>query len=280
MLCVAFFEALPKCGDAVNMLLKYAGQYGEQNACRKMVAALDGHVNNNVAFPAAEGAPSFGESYCPRYYHGYFENFEKIKYTSFYDEINQVKLRIAEDLPRLEQMKGKITLEHADFGGGFVATMRRYTDLSNKIFAGHKHYFKREYREDYDMFRDMRPLLKNENLIFAKCDGEYIGFILWYPNYNEFVAGGKGASFVTFLKHKLLRQNPKTAKVVVIGVDAKYRRYGTILLLFDAAMQSTAKNTSKILSSWILEENIKSKAIAQRYTAKHYKDYYAYEKEL
>ena len=280
MLSVAFFEALPGSESAVNMLLEYAGQYGRQNKCRQMVISLDGHVNNGISFPAGEGVPSFGESYCPQYYHDYFKNFDKIKFTSFYDEIDQVKARITQDLPKLEKLKENITLEYADFGSGFAETMRRYTDLNNEIFADHKHYFHREYNEDYDLFYDMRPLLKNENLIFAKHEGKYVGFILWYPDFNELVPAGKGASAITLTKYKLFCQRPKTAKVVEIGVEEKYRRYGTILLLFDSAMKSTAANTNKILSSWILDENAKSKFITKRYTAKHYKDYYAYEKTI
>lgn len=280
LLSIAFFEALPNCQDAVDMLMNYARQYGQNHGCTQMVVSLDGHINNSVAFVVAKGAPSFGESYCPPYYHSYFGGFHKTKYTSFYDDAGTVRTRIAEDLPRLDKYKEKITLEFADFGKGFAKTMKRYTDLNNEIFVGHKHYFHREYQEDADLFADMRPLLENKNLIFARADGRDIGFMLWYPDFNELVPRGKGASALTFLKYKLLGQIPKTTKVVEIGVCAKYRRYGTILLLFDKAMQSTAKQTTRILSSWIVDENTKSKGITMRYTAKHYKDYYAYEKDL
>ena len=280
MLSIAFFEALPDCQNAVNMLIDYAEDYAKQMGCAKIIISLDGHVNNSVAFTAGSGVPSFGESYCPEYYHSYFKAFSKTKLTSLYDDANQVKLKIAKDMPMLEKSKGKIILEQADFGRGFRESMRRYTDLNNEMFEGHKYYFRREYKEDYELFSSLRPLLKNKNLIFAKCDDKYIGFILWYPDFNELVDTGKGASIITFIKYKLLRQEPKTTKVVEVGVSAKYRRYGTILMLFNAALELTAKNTDKIISSWILDENFKSKATAGRYITKIYKDYYAYEKEV
>jgi len=280
MLSIAFFEALPDCREAVDMLMEHCQGWGRENKCAKMVISLDGHVNNGVAFPVGGGFPSFGESYCPKYYHDYFENFSKIKLTSFYDDAKRVKAQMQRDLPQIEKIRGKISLEYADFGWGFGKTMERYTDLNNRIFPGHKYYFPREYKEDYDLFADMRPLLKNENLIFAKCEGEYVGFILWYPDFNELVPSGQGASVLTFFRYKILRRNPEAVKVVEIGVDRKFRRYGTIAALFNAALEATGKSTRKILSSWILDENIKSKAITMRYITKRYKDYYAYEKEI
>ena len=280
MLSIAFFEALPDSADAVNLLMGYVENYGKQMDCAKIVVSLDGHVNNSVAFSAGQGEPSFGESYCWGYYHDYFKNFNKIKFISLCDEADLVKQRIAGDMPMLEKSAGKIEIEHADFGSGFRATMKRYTDLNNEIFTDHRYYFPREYEEDYDLFKSMRPLLKNKNLIFAKCEGKDIGFILWYPDFNELVPLGKGASAATFIKYRLFRQEPETTKVVEIGVSAKYRRYGTILMLFNAALESTAKNTEKILSSWILDKNIKSKATASRYITEKHKDYYAYEKEI
>lgn len=280
MLSFAFFEALPNCDSAVATLVEYAQAFGRENGCTQLVVSLDGHINNNVAFPVKNSMPSFGESYCPEYYNAYFESFDKVKFTSFYDNIDEVKRCVTKDLSAFERLNGKISIEYANFSGDFKGTMRRYTDLNNEIFLDHRHYFKREYDEDYDLFSDMRPLLKNKNLIFAKCDGKDVGFVLWYPDFNELVKTGAGACALTFIKYKILKQNPKTAKVVEIGVSAKYRRAGTILQLFNGAVINTSKNTSKILSSWILDENTKSKAITQRYAKKHYKDYFAYEKQL
>lgn len=280
MLSFAFFEALPNCQEAVDILIDYASKFGRKNCCGQMIVSLDGHINNGVSFPSSDSKPSFGESYCPLYYHSYFNNLNKVKFTSFYEAVNLVDTCIARDLLKLEKLKGNMTIEYADFASDFNNTMRRYTDLNNEIFANHKYYFRREYSEDYDLFYDMRPLLKNENLIFAKRDGKDIGFILWYPDYNELIGVGKGASILTFIKYKILKQMPTTAKVVEIGIAAKYSHFGTSLFLLNAAIEKISKNTKKIVSSWILDENIRSKAISQRYVKKHYKDYFAYEKEL
>ncbi len=279
-LCVSFFEALHKCGKAVSMLMNYAEEFGRRNSCSKIVVALDGHINYSVGFGRNTEVPSFGESYSPAYYHKYFENFLKIKFVSFFDAANLVRERIDEDIKKFETQTENTSIEHADFGKGFKKTMNRYTDLNNMIFEGHRYYHFRDYEEDADLFNDMRPLLENHNLMFAKQNGEDIGFILWYPDYNELVPVGKGASIMTFIKYKLLKIRPKTAKVVEIAVLPKYRQFCVVLSLFDAAIKQTSKNTNKIMSSWILDENTKSKAITCRYTKQPYKEYFTYEKEI
>ena len=279
-LCVSFFEALPECDKAVSILINYAEEFGKENACSKLVVALDGHVNYSVGFGGNAEVPSFGESYSPFYYHKYFESFSKVKFVSFFDAANLVRERIEEDIKKFEKQIKNTSIEYADFGNGFLKTMERYTDLNNKIFEGHRYYYFRDYDEDEDLFKDMRPLLENHNLIFAKLNGEDIGFILWYPDYNELVPVGKGASIMTFIKYKLFSIRPKTAKVVEIAVLPKCRQFGVALSLFDAAIKVAPKNIKKIMSSWILDENIKSKSITSRYTKQHYKEYFTYEKEI
>lgn len=279
-LCVSFFEALPECNKAVSLLMNYAKGFGSKNTCSKIIVALDGHMNYSVGFGENTEIPSFGESYSPAYYHKYFENLSKVKFVSFFDAANLVRERIDEDIKKFEKQIEKTSIEYADFGNGFSKTMKRYTDLNNKIFEGHRYYYFRDYDEDADLFKNMRPLLDNHNLIFAKLNGEDIGFILWYPDYNELVPVGKGASIMTFIKYKLLSIRPKTAKVVEIAVLPKCRQFGVALSLFDAAIKTAPKNTKKIMSSWILDENIKSKTLTCRYTKQHYKEYFTYEKEI
>lgn len=277
---LSFFEALPDSKNAVALLVKYAEDFGRQHACSKLVVALDGHVNYSVGFGQNTHAPSFGESYSPSYYRDYFVDFSPVKFVSYVDSVQKAKERLERDLKFFEKNIEETKIEHADFGRGFSTTMKRYTDLNNAIFEGHRYYSFRNYDEDADLFRDMTPLLENNNLIFAKKDGKDVGFILWYPDYNELVPVGKGASALTFIRYKLLSIRPKTMKVVEIGILPEYQRKCVILSLFAAAFQACSADVNQIISSWILDENTRSKAITRRYTGKLNKEYFAYEKEI
>lgn len=285
ILMISFFEALPDSQKAVDFLIDYAMDIGKRLECKKMIVSLDGHCNNSVAFSRSnQSFPSFGESYNPQYYLSYFKGFDEVSFSSFCDSIHHVKDAVKKDMAKISSLLNVFTFEHADFSKtGFKKTMGIYTDLNNEIFNGQRYYFNRQYDEDMDLFREMKPLLNPENLIFAKKEGKYVGFILWYPDFNELTPRGKGVGILEFIKYRLLGRFPKKVKVVEIGVIRKYRRYGTIITLFNEAINVVLKkykNSEKIISSWILDENEGSKMITKRYTKLPYKEFIAYEKEI
>lgn len=298
---VAFFEALPDQQEAVDMLVRSAEEFAAQviaeefaaqknvencEKAEKIIFGLDGHCNNGVGFgTSGRGFPTFGESYNKEYYQGYFKEFDEIGFVSYIGSIGNAEEQIKKDTAFLKNRNSGngIVFEFADFNpAGFTRTMKRYTDLNNKIFTGQRYYFKREYEEDHDLFHAMRPLLKNENMIFARKDNMDIGFILWYPDFNEFAEKGRGAGISTFIRYRLLAQSPKKAKVVEIGLTEGQKNSALILLLFAKAIESAEKykKMDTVMSSWILDENGPSKNITQRYTNDIYKRFAAYEKNI
>ena len=281
---IAFFEALPNQLKAVNALIKHAEEFGNRNGVTKLVFGLDGHCNNSVGFSSsAISFPSFGESYQKEYYHEYFKGFRSVKLVSYFDSTINVNEQVEKGRLLLKNRNSDIRYEYANFSAaGFMKTMKRYTDLNNQIFKNHRYYFSRSYSEDYHLFHSMRPLLKNENLIFAIKENEDIGFILWYPDFNQLVAKGNGVGILTFLKYKLCKSYPHSAKVVEIGIVDKHRNSGIMHMLFATAIEAVNKyeKMSQIISGWILDENNPSKNLTQRYTKKPYKEFVAYEKDI
>ncbi|MHB8127601.1 MAG: hypothetical protein ACYDEX_01195 [Mobilitalea sp.] len=281
---IAFFEALPNQLNAVNVLIKHAEEFGNLHGVKKLVFGLDGHCNNSVGFSlTARSFPSFGESFQKEYYHEYFKGFRSVKLVSYFDSTINVNEQVEKGLLLFKNRNSDIQYEYANFGiASFANTMKRYTDLNNQIFKNHRYYFIRSYSEDYDLFHSMRLLLKNENLIFAKKADEDIGFILWYPDFNQLVTKGNGVGVLTFLKYKLFKSYPYSAKVVEIGMIDKHRNSGIMHMLFATAIEAVNKyeKMSKIVSSWILDENNPSKNLTQRYTKKLYKEFIAYEKDI
>lgn len=281
---VAFFEALPNQQEGVNALIKHAEEFGKLNGVNKLVFGLEGHCNHSVGFSTScDSFPTFGESYQNTYYHEYFMEFMQIRLVSNFDSVVNVNAQIEKDLLLFKNRNSDISYEYADFGiRGFRKTMKRYTDLNNRIFMNHRYYFKNTYQENYHLFKSMRLLLKNENLIFAKKNNNDIGFIFWYPDFNELVARGHGAGVTTFVKYKILKKYPQSAKVVEIGLIKGQRNSLTILMLLSKALDAAMsyKGMSKILSSWILDENNPSKNTTQRYTKITYKDFFTYEKDI
>jgi len=289
VLCLSFFEARENAMDAVAALVNYAKNLGSEWGCKQLAIGLEGHCNYGLGFLYqgtglhGQKTPSFGEAYSPLYYKDLLKEYHVHKYISFYDTIVQVKRRVSVYMERFEDAKHQYTFDYASFHGkGFVASMKRYTDLNNTIFAGHTSYFHRDYCEDIELFKSMAPLLNKENLIFIQKSGKDIGFILWYPDFNELVQVGKGAGLSTFFRYRVLKQMPSKVKIVEIGVDPRFRHSPAILFLFNAVIEAT-KHTSKythLISSWIDEANVASSRVTEKFAHHHYKEFVTYEKNI
>ena len=200
---------------------------------------------------------------------------------SFCQDKAAIKEKLEEDARLVLGKLSGITFETPGFDRkGFAQAMKTYTRLNNRVFANHRYYYPRSEEEDLELFRSMKPLLKPENLIFAKSEGEVVGYILWYPDFNELVKPGKVPGIATYLRYKVLRQIPATGKVVEIGLEKKYERTGIIALLFREALNSSHEKCDKVISSWVLEENLSSSLAVRRYANKIYKEFVTYEKDI
>ena len=284
-LMMAFFECKKDSFQEVSFMVDYAVEYGKKLGCSKLIAGLDGHANNSVGFlSSGEGTPSFGQSYNPIFYNDIFRKlgFSEVKLLSFMEDIPKLDLRLFSFSKRM--LPAYVTISSSDFSAsGFRETMRLYTDFNNKIFVNHRYCFPREYDEDYELFASLRLLLNGDNMIFAKAKGEVIGFLFWYPDFNELVPAGAAAGIGTFIRHKILKQTPKAVKAVQIGVAPEYENSGLILALFNEFHRFATKKHKNITickSSWILEENQKSVKLSSKILPQPYKEMSAYEKEI
>ena len=285
-LMVAFFEAKEHAVDAVSFMLSVAKKYGKTLGCSKLIISLDGHCNYSVGFirNTEKKYPLFGESYNPIFYHNFFENYKKVELTSFFDTLDNVQIEVEKLFTIIKNRATEIEFEFANFNKhGFENTIARYTDICNAAFKNHRYYFYRTYKENIELFKGMRLLFKSFNLIFAKKGKEDIGFILYYPNYNELVSPLKAASLKTLILFMMNKRKISTIKIEEIAVIPAYQSTTTILLLFKEALAQIRANYSwinKLVSSWILDENKKSYDLTSRFAKGHYKKYIVYEQEL
>ena len=283
---LSFFESLPNAEDAVSCLVDYAGQKAKERGCIKLVVGVDGHCNYSVGFLIdSQGTPAgFGEAYNPIYYNDYFRDmgWDTIELVSVKEYIPDVKRKPFEAAARI--LKDRIRIEYADLSrAGFENTIKMYTDISNEIFEGHRYCAFREFAEDLALLKQMKPLLNPDNLIFAFEGDEPVGFLLWYPDFNEFLPPGKGAGIGTFINYRIQKKLPTSLKVTQIGILPKYRNRALILHLFGALADAQGARYSEmqyVKSSWILSENNRSKDMSEKILRSPYKKFATYEKDL
>ncbi|MBN2361962.1 MAG: hypothetical protein JXR83_21100 [Deltaproteobacteria bacterium] len=216
---VAFFEALPGLsGVADAILLKAKASFP---GCRRVVVGLNAHLNYGCGFLASafDQPPLFGLPYNPSYYLDYFGHLPRRTMVSyrfgnqgFYD----LRRAVAPDLDL-----GDVTIRLMD-RSQLRREMDIYTYLNNACFQQHPYWSDRTTAEDFELFNPFRFLLKEENLIIAEKQGRPVGFLLWYPDFNELVGPGRPLGVRDVMRYHL--RNPiKTVRLTEIAVHPAER---------------------------------------------------------
>ena len=187
ILMLAFFEALPNAQPAVDLMLAEGKKLATGHGRKKIVIGLDGHINYGVGFLAShfDQTPCFGFPYTQPYYLDYFQGLTEYAFTSFVTEIGGFHLEGERGILKRLGRHG-YSFRVADFRQ-FQRELEIYTDLNNACFQDHLWWFDRTYQEDYELLHPFRWFIKGENLIIAEKNGRPIGFMLWYPDFNQLI---------------------------------------------------------------------------------------------
>jgi hypothetical protein len=275
---IAFFEALPSEEAAVELMINFGKDLCRERDISKITLGLNGHVNFGLGLLCDhyDTPLSFGNNYNPSYYIDYFKTYKTTEYTLTSYCGNMDDFNLDRQQKAIEKICSRFTFRNANFRD-FKNEMEIYTNLNNECFADHPFYFKRSCKEDYELFKDLKLFMKEESLIFAEKDGQPIGFMLWYPDFNELISDGKSIGISTFIKNKLFSDKIKKFKILEIGVLPAFHSTGAILGLFNECFKRTKGRYSLYESSWILDSNFKSKNFGVKWANKEYKHYKVYE---
>ena len=279
---LCFLESLPDQADAVRMLVERTIEIGKMKGCKKIVVGLNGHVNYGLGLLSShyDTVNCFSAAANPDYYHGYLKDmdFSEVKMNSYV--IHTVDNRL-ERFQRLIQKLNK-TYSFRNFDKKrFHEDAKIYTDLNNKTFDKHRYYYRRTYREDAEMLKELFLFMKEDSLIFAFQGEKPVGFILWYPDFNEL--GKKGDIFGAkhFFKNIFRGGSIRTAIVMEYAVLEENRRSGLPLGLIDQVFKNLKRyHITRVVTSWILEENRDSGSFCQAICDSVYKGFVTHEKDI
>ncbi len=279
---LCFFEAEENVFDAVKMLVDKAIEIGKSFNCEKLVIGLCGHVNYGLGFLCTnfDSKNSFSGSINPSYYIDYFKKFdldEIMLNTYLFDEVNNHLDKYSAIIEKIEK---NYTFKFFD-KKKFDYFAKIYTDLNNKTFPNHRYYYERNYKEDIEMLKELFLFMKEESLIFAFKGDEPVGFIMWYPDFNELVKEGEAFGVKTFIRNLFLYKKIKRAKIMEFGVIDEYRNSGLAIALVNRAGEEMKKSGIEFgESSWILDENDNSNGVTASISKEMYKRYVVYEKTI
>lgn len=278
---IAFFEADYKENRAFQLILDRAYELARERGASKLSGSLNVHVNYGLGFLASEynKPQGFGTLHNPAFYNELFsENgFEAIDLVSFRKDLDELEEVFS---PRMiDRLNRRYSIRTLDYKN-LERDAQIYTSINNEAFQDHPFYYPRLAAEDLELFKDFKPLLRPENLLFAYKGKEPVGFILWYPDFHEIMKPGETLGIKTVIKNKFLSHKIRTVKIVEMGVLPQEKKNGAVLALINMVFELAKGKYSLFESGWILQSNTDSKMLGIKLADSVYKSYKAYIKDV
>jgi hypothetical protein len=262
---VAFFEAIPGLEKVVPALKETARALFKEP--RNLVVGLNGHLNYGAGFLLNhfDRAPVFGLPYTQSYYPEYFSELSCRTTVSFRFPLKQ-----------FYSWQDKMNRDGFDTQGISVRFMNKkklkkeielYTHIDNTSFSSTKYWYwsNRNPGENFELFNPFKPLIDNENLIFAEKNGKPAGFLLWYPDFNELAPSGRDLGLVDVIRYRL--KNPiKTVRFTEVALLPEFRRSPAVLaMILKMIGPLRQKGYEYCEGGFIFEENMNSIVMTRRF---------------
>jgi GNAT superfamily N-acetyltransferase len=278
---LSFFESKPGLSQVMEKVRAEAASLFQKQ--RKMLIGLNGHLNYGAGFllNKFDEPPVFGLPYTPPYYHDYFTSCHRTSMVSYRFSLEPFYKYHAQ------------LAEKKDFGHIKVRKLNKrklkrdvalYTHLNNTCFKEHPYWSDRSVEEDFELFHPFRFFIKEENLLFAEIHGEAVGFILWYPDFNQLVRNNRALGIKELIKYRF--SNPITTfRLTEIAVKPEFRTSKVTQALIYATISCLERaGYTHGEGGFIFEENTRSIAMTKRFlqratgtTMEAYRKYAVYE---
>lgn len=262
---IAFLEMTKNDPRIFSSILHKAREKACEFNAVKIVAGLNGHVNNGMGFLVDhfDCQQSFGSPYnSPQLIDALTQNGGRPDYqVSFLIKTRKAHGNWQNILK--EKSNSQITYRTADFKA-LEKEIRIYTDLNNAIFKDHPLYYERSYEEDMELFKSFSWLMREENLIIAQDKtNRPVGFLLWYPDFNQLMKPGETLGLKTVLKRKFFAKPMDRFKIVEIGILPEYQGENVSWGMLQKCASLTHDKFSSCETGWIFDNNLKSRGLAE-----------------
>ncbi len=267
---IGFFDALEQQFSAVELIKKAAMAMTAEVGADGVIVGLNGHISLGVGI-LTEGfhwKNSFDSLYNKSDYQAYFSDCPAHGLSTYKcaldDVIRQVSFREGNGI--------KVRTCSLKY---FEDEMRLMRELCEKTIAQTYLYFPTDEGHFYELTRDLRPFLAEEDLLFAEnSKGETVGFLFSHPDFNQMLKGGREYSLFGIGCAFLCRQ--KKIDTVKINALGSLTPRATHALLRTFAEQRIGKY-EYVETNFIWDDNRKSASIAETLMGAAHRRYEVYE---
>jgi hypothetical protein len=129
---------------------------------------------------------------------------------------------------------------------------------------------------------ELKPIFDQRAAVVAEVGDEMVACLVAVPDINQALKGTNGRLLPMGIPRLLLRNRYITQlRLLLLGVDARYRAFGIYPLLLHAwHQQLRGSQYARAEFSWVLEDNRDINQPAEMAGARRYKTYRIYEKTL
>ena len=275
---LSFLEFLPNSKKYLKAVIEYGKKLMKKLNLSKIVVGINGQVSyglgilvygNNNEF-------EFNANYNPEYYTKELDEVIVTKKRAFSYKYSAEKTLNSFNNELLNHVYDNFYFRYLD-KKNFKKEMLLFGELCHKALSKTPYYSEKTPYEMYELMKQMKFLIKKEDLIFAMKDGKEVGFIFTHPDFAEFFDKPK----INYIKLglRLLKKRPKMVIYNVIGVLEEYQREGVAVGLIDYSTKMRKSEFPNAVSSFILEDNVESTNLCKKISTGINKEFRLYEIE-
>lgn len=277
-----FFECTDN-QEAANILFNAAVNWNKENG----MEAIDGPINFGENFMnwglLADGfmPQGYGMPYNPKYYEKLFREFGFEVYFEQYTFHMDYSVPFPERFWKIAGWIAKkpgYTFKHLD-----LKKIDKFVDdictIYEAAWSSHEHYKPLDAEDLYNFINESKPILDPEMIWFAHHENKPIAMFAMIPDINQILQKLNGnlnllgiAKFIYYKRRKIMTRT----RILLMGVDEKYQRYGIESAIFwhqDKLMKKKPQYTEVELS-WAGDFNPKILALYESVGGKKAKTHY------
>ncbi len=286
-----FLEAVDD-REVFQALLGTAERWLSERGMKRIAGPFSLSINeeSGLLVEGFDSPPYLMMGHARPYYATHLEGlgYQKLKdlYAYLYDVTNAPPAAAVAFLERMRRNK-KITFRHLDkrrFNEELAAVLEIFNDAWSENW-GFLPFTKDQI--DYAA-KNLRHLLRPEDVAIAEIDGESVAMTVGMPNVNEVIADLHGRLLPLGWAKILWRlkvSNPSSGRLALMGVKRRFQNtpLGAALALGvieEIRTRHKARGTRWAELSWVLEDNIATRKVIETAGGKPYKTYRIFAKDL
>ncbi len=273
---LSFIEFRKNSSKYLKELLKYSKNLTKEYKKKKVIIGINGQISYGLGILTDKYNRNFefNSNYNLPYYTKEMDKVFPIIKKAFsynYKASNSLSLF---DNTLIDKIYNNFEFRYLNMKH-FKKEMLIFGELCHKSLKNTPYYSEKTPYEMYELMKQMKFIMKKEDIIFVLKDGKEIGFVYTHPDYAELFNKPK-LNYISFYLKFLFK---KTHNVIynIIGVLPEYQKAGLAVALIHKSIVMRQEDYPYGSSSFILEDNIPSTMLCRKLSISINKEFHLYE---